>query len=192
MINEEFEIFNQLIIKKIKERWARRQRSPKKLQRLVKANLNMMHLCNLRMRKDWFRERRWPWKIVKIKIMRVLSKKLSSYSLRLVIKMETTRKLSITEECAIIRWVIFRGLSTISQSPLELREKEVRTRKLLLSIITMLVSSTTSWPNLKKPKSIMIWLSVMISKTEIIYTIEVSLSLGLTTSTRLSMITKLL
>ena len=124
--------------------------------------------------------------------MRVLSKKLSSYSLRLVIKMETTRKPSTTEECVIIRWVIFRGPSTISRSPLGLREKGVRTRKRLLSTITTLVFSTTSWPNLKKPKSIMIWLSVMISKTEIIYTIEVSLSQDLTTSTQQSMITKLL
>ena len=76
--------------------------------------------------------------------MRVLSKKLSSYSLRLVIKMEITPKHFTTEECVIIRWEIFRGLSMTFLSPLESREKEVKIRRHSLSIITMQVFSTTS------------------------------------------------
>ena len=122
--------------------------------------------------------------------MRALSKKLSSYSQRLATKMETTRKHFTIEECVTTRWVTFREPSMTSLSPLELRGKEVKIRRLWLSIITMLVFSTMSWPNSKKLKSIMIWQFKMIKRTEIIYIIEVWLNPDLTTSIQPSKIIK--
>ena len=114
--------------------------------------------------------------------MRAPSKKLSSYSLRHATKMETTPKHFIIEECATTRWVIFRERSMTSQSPLELRGREAKIRRLQLSTIIMPVFSTTSWPNSKKPKSIMIWQFRTIKQTEIIYIIEDWLDLDQMTS----------
>ena len=122
--------------------------------------------------------------------MRAPSKKLSNCYQRLATKMEITLKHFTIEECVTTRWVTFREPSMTSLSPLELRGREVKIRRLWLSIITMLVFSTMSWPNSKKLKSIMIWQFKMIKRTEIIYIIEVWLNPDLTTSIQPSKIIK--